>query len=200
MLPLAAACATLVCVLSLPGAVWLVRRCLAAGVVLLRRHPTRSLLVRAGWFAAALAVLAIPAFVAAVDWLPKIGAFDKETNLGNLIGPLSGWQLFGIWPVGDFRVDPHDLDACLRPDRRRDRRRRGRALVGLARGAPGSCSSTSTIAVVGCLLFVGISSPWVGGQDARDGLAGRARGGAWRRRGGAARAAGGSSRPACWRS
>ena len=52
---------------------------------------------------AALAVLAIPAFVAAVDWLPKIGAFDKETNLGNLIGPLSGWQLFGIWPVGDFR-------------------------------------------------------------------------------------------------
>ena len=41
----------------------------------------------------ALAVLAIPAYVAAVDWLPRIGAFDKATNLGNLIGPLSGWQL-----------------------------------------------------------------------------------------------------------
>ena len=56
-----------------------------------------------------LAVLAVPAFVAAVDWLPRIGDFGKESNLGNLIGPLSGWQLFGIWPIGDFRVRPDDL-------------------------------------------------------------------------------------------
>jgi hypothetical protein len=25
------------------------------------------------------------------------------TKFGNLLGPLSGWQLLGIWPVGDFR-------------------------------------------------------------------------------------------------
>ena len=163
VLPLAAACATLVCVLSLPGAVWLVAPLLAGGVFLLLRHPTRSLLVRAGWFAAALAVLAIPAFVAAVDWLPKIGAFDKETNLGNLIGPLSGWQLFGIWPVGDFRVDPHDLTPVY-----------VLIAVVIAAGVGGlwwawrrrawALLVYVTTAVVGCLIFVGISSPWVGGK------------------------------------
>ena len=114
----------------------------AAAVVPAAPAPTRSLLVRAGWFAAALAVLAIPAFVAAVDWLPKIGAFDKETNLGNLIGPLSGWQLFGIWPVGDFRVHPHDLTpvyvliaVVIAAGRRR-------ALVGLAPARLGAARST----------------------------------------------------------
>ncbi len=162
VLPLAAACATLVCVLSLPGAVWLVAPLLAAGGFVLRQR-TRSLLVRTGWFAAALAVLAIPAFVAAVDWLPKIGAFDKETNLGNLIGPLSGWQLFGIWPVGDFRVDPHDLTPVY-------------VLIAIviAAGVVGlwwawrqrawTLLVYALTALVGCLVFVGISSPWVAGK------------------------------------
>ena len=99
----------------------------------------RPLLLKAGAFAAGLAVLAIPAYVAAVDWLPRIGAFGKETNLGNLIGPLSGWQLFGIWPSGDFRVRPHDSAPDLRPDRGRARERarsasggRGEAELGAA--------------------------------------------------------------------
>jgi hypothetical protein len=162
VLPVAAACATLVCVLSLPGAVWLVAPLAAAGVFLLR-HPTRALLLRAGWFGAALVVLAIPAFVAAVDWLPKIGAFDKETNLGNLIGPLSGWQLFGIWPVGDFRVDPHDLTPIY-----------VLIAVVIAAGLGGLWWAWRRrawellvyvlTALVGCLVFVGISSPWVGGK------------------------------------
>ena len=163
VLPVAAACATLVCVLSLPGAVWLVAPLVAAAVFLLLRQPPRSLLVRVGWFAAAFAVLAIPAFVAAVDWLPKIGAFDKETNLGNLLGPLSGWQLFGIWPVGDFRVDPHDLTPVY-----------VLVAVVIAAGVGGLWWAWRqrawellvyvTTAVVGCLVFVGISSPWVGGK------------------------------------
>jgi len=162
-LPLAAACATLVCVLSLPGAVWLVAPLAAGGVVLLRR-PTRSLLVRAGWFVGALAVLAIPAYVAAVDWLPKIGAFDKETNLGNLIGPLSAWQLFGIWPIGDFRVKPHgDWTPAI-----------VLIVVVIAAAAAGLWWAWKRAAwrlltyvltsIVGCVVFVAISSPWVGGK------------------------------------
>jgi hypothetical protein len=160
--PLAAACAALVCVLSLPGALWLVPPLLAAAVVVLRR-PLRGGLLKAGAFAGALAVLAIPAFVAAVDWLPRIGAFNNETNLGNLIGPLSGWQLFGIWPVGDFRVHPHDgaptyvLIALVA----------AAGGVGLwwawRRGAWALLAYVST-AVIGCLVYVGISSPWVGGK------------------------------------
>jgi hypothetical protein len=162
VLPLAAACAALVCVLSLPGAVWLVAPLAAAGVFVLR-HATRSLLVRTGWFAAALVALAVPAFVAAVDWLPKIGAFDKETNLGNLIGPLSGWQVFGIWPVGDFRVDPGDLTPVY-----------VLIAVVIAAGVVGLWWAWRRrawellvyvlTALVGCLVFVGISSPWVGGK------------------------------------
>ena len=37
------------------------------------------------------------------------GGFRSGDELGNLIGPLSGLQLFGIWPIGDFRVRPHDM-------------------------------------------------------------------------------------------
>jgi hypothetical protein len=114
-------------------------------------------------FAAGLAVLAVPAYVAAVDWLPRIGAFDKATNLGNLSGPLSAWQLFGIWPSGDFRVHPHDsapvyvLIAVVI----------GAGLLGLswawARRA-WELLAYVVIAGVGCALFVSVSSPWVGGK------------------------------------
>jgi hypothetical protein len=161
-LPLAAACAALVCVLSLPGAVWLAPALLAATVAVLRRP--RPLLLKAGAFAAGLAVLAVPAYVAAVDWLPRIGAFGRETNLGNLVGPLSGWQLFGIWPIGDFRVRPHHyalpahvLIAVVI----------GAGLLGLwwawaRRGW--ELLAYVAIAGIGCALFLTVSSPWVGGK------------------------------------
>jgi len=160
-LPLAAACAALVCVLSLPGAVWLAPAALVATVLLLRR-PQR-LLPKAGVFVAGLALLAIPAFVAAVDWLPRIGAFDKETNLGNLIGPLSGFQLFGIWPSGDFRVHPHDSAPAY-------------VLIALVivAGVVGiwwawervawELLAYVVIAGLGCALFLAVSSPWVAGK------------------------------------
>jgi hypothetical protein len=162
VLPLAAACAALVCVLSLPGAVWLVPPLLLAVVVVLRR-PSSPLLWKAGAFVAAFAVLAVPSFVAAVDWLPRIGAFDEATNKGNLIGPLSGWQLFGIWPVGDFRVRPGDLTPVY-------------VLVAVViaasvgglwwawRRRAWALPVYVTTAVAGCLVYVGISSPWVGGK------------------------------------
>ena len=54
-------------------------------------------------------MLAVPAIVAAIDWLPKVSSFRAESELGNLFGPLSKLQAFGIWPVGDFRVRPHDI-------------------------------------------------------------------------------------------
>jgi len=161
-LPLAAASAAVVCVLSLPGALWLVPPLLVGAVVVLRR-PSRGLLLKTAVFVAALAVLAVPALVASVDWLGRIGDFGKESNLGNLIGPLSGWQLFGIWPIGDFRVRPDDLTpvyvlvAVVI----------GAGVVGLwwawRRGAWALPVYVAT-AVIGCLVYVGISSPWVGGK------------------------------------
>jgi hypothetical protein len=162
VLPLAAAFAAVVCVLSLPGAVWLLPAMVIAGVVVVRR-PGRPLLVKAGGFASAFAVLAVPAFVAAVDWLPRIGAFDKETNLGNLIGPLSGFQVFGIWPVGDFRIHPHDSAPAY-------------VLIAVVIAAGGlglwwawerrawELLAYAAVAGIGCALFLAVSSPWVGGK------------------------------------
>ena len=107
VLPLAAVCAAIVCVLSLPAAAWLAPALLGA-VVLLVRRPVKSLPVKLGIFAVAVVALAVPAIVAAVDWLPKVSGFRSESELANLFGPLSELQAFGIWPVGDFRLRPDD--------------------------------------------------------------------------------------------
>jgi hypothetical protein len=107
VLPLAIVCAAIVCVLSLPAAAWLLPALVVAAVLMVRQ-PVKSLPVKLGVFGAAAVVLAVPAIVAAVDWLPKVSGFRSESELGNLFGPLSELQAFGIWPVGDFRVRPHD--------------------------------------------------------------------------------------------
>jgi hypothetical protein len=158
VLPLAAACAALVCVLSLPGAVWLVPVLVAAAAI--ARRPSRPLLDKAAAFASATAVLAIPAIVAAIDWLPRVHTFRSESELGNLIHPLSGFQLFGVWLDGDFRSGPHHaaatylLIAIVL----------AAALVGVwwawrRRGWP--LLSYVATAAAGCVLVVAGGSPWV---------------------------------------
>src|SRR5262249_56623782 len=57
----------------------------------------------------ATALLSIPAFVAYDRWRHHIGGFRSSDELGNLIGPLNGFQVFGIWPSGDFRIEPDHL-------------------------------------------------------------------------------------------
>jgi hypothetical protein len=61
-----------------------------------------------GLLSAVTAVLALPMWVVLSSFLASdsnlyTGSSSAE-NLGNLIQPLSGWQLAGIWPVGDFRL------------------------------------------------------------------------------------------------
>jgi hypothetical protein len=158
VLPLAAACAALVCVLSLPGAVWIAPALVAAAA--LARRPSRVLLLKTGAFAAAAAVLAIPAIVAAVDWLPRVHTFRNESELGNLIRPLSGFQLFGVWLDGDFRVGPthsaatYVLISVVMAS----------ALLGAWwawRRRSWELLAYIGIAGAGCGLVVAVSSPWV---------------------------------------
>ena len=161
-LPLAAVCAAIVCVLSLPAVAWLAPAALIAAVLLWRR-PARSLPVKLGVFAAAVVLLSVPAIVAAVDWLPKVSNFRAETELGNLFGPLSKLQALGIWPVGDFRVRPHDtaptyvLIALVV----------AAGLVGLwwawRRDAWELPTYVGTVAL-GSGVVVAVSSPWVSGK------------------------------------
>jgi hypothetical protein len=134
VLPLAAVCAGIVCVLSLPAAAWLFPAVVIAAVFVLRR-PVRSLPAKLGLFAAAVLVLAVPAIVAAIDWLPKVSNFRAETELGNLFGPLSKLQafgLFGLWWA--WRRGAWELPTYL------------------------------GIVAVGSGAVVAVSSPWVSGK------------------------------------
>jgi hypothetical protein len=107
-IPLAAAAAAIVGVLSLGGAIWLALL-LPALVLLVVRRGTTVALGAVSAFAVAGVVFAIPPIVAALDWLPRSGAFTSGTEFGNLIRPLRFIQVAGIWPNGDFRRAPHDL-------------------------------------------------------------------------------------------
>jgi hypothetical protein len=164
VLPLAFACATLVSVLSIPGAVWLVPAIGAAiGIAFVLGSRLRPLLARAGVLAVSALVFAVPAVVAFWQWRSHLGAFHSSDELGNLAGPLSGWQLFGIWPVGDFREHPTQtaVTALL-------------IAIVIAAGIAGlwwawtrrswSLFAYVATAGIGCGVIVGFSSPWVGGK------------------------------------
>ncbi len=161
VVPLAAGCAALVCVLSLPGGLWLLPALLAAAVLVALR-PDRAQLRKAGAFALALGVLAIPAYVAAAEWLPTVGDFGKESELGNLVQKLSVLQLFGIWPGGDFRYrhDPAPVKVLI-----------VLVIVAAALGLWWAWTRRSwallvyvAVAGLGCAGYLLVSSPWIGGK------------------------------------
>jgi hypothetical protein len=110
--------------------------------------------------AGAALVLALPALLAAPDFLDNANAVARgEDDTGNLLGPLSPWQIAGIWPSGDFRVDP-------------DRHRATIVLVVLAlvasvlgavvayRRRAWRLLTLVGTAVVGAFVFVVSSGPW----------------------------------------
>ncbi|MDX6510291.1 MAG: hypothetical protein QOG81_2043, partial [Gaiellaceae bacterium] len=107
-IPLAVAAAALVDVLSLGGAVWLVL--LAPAIVLVAVLRGLGFAARAAaLFAAATALLALPAIVSALKWLPNAGAFTSGDELANLIRPLRWIQIAGVWAAPDFRRSPADF-------------------------------------------------------------------------------------------
>ena len=71
-----------------------------------------------GLLAVTTAVLALPVWVVLSSFLggdSNLFSSGQSTSekLGNLIQPLSGWQLAGIWPVGDFRLRAPTLPSAL---------------------------------------------------------------------------------------
>ena len=108
-------------------------------------------------------IFSIPSLWVSARWLGRYGSFTSADELGNLLHRLSWLQAFGIWPSGDFRVAPHNLDVT-------------RALVALAAAAavfacvvavrrravelPTAIAS----AVFACVVYLGLGSPWIGGK------------------------------------
>lgn len=108
LLPLAVAGAALLSVLSVGGAIWLLLPALA---VLARLAHTRQFQPLA-WTAGAFGLFVLPA-VAVGHYLLSADTNEPlrdEGELGNLFAPLSVLQLAGVWPVGDFRGRPDEME------------------------------------------------------------------------------------------
>jgi hypothetical protein len=112
VLPAAAAVAAALAVLSLGGAIWILPIAVPALAVALWRGRVPALARTAALGAAAL-VLALPSLAVAGSFLrhDNTATFTNRSELGNLVRPLSFWQLFGIWPTGDFRLPSSAPDA-----------------------------------------------------------------------------------------
>jgi hypothetical protein len=106
--PLAVTTAAALGVLNVSILPWFGPVLLAVAVGLLASrglHTRRAFAMEAAAFAAVTAVLSYPS-------LAVVGKFVRGTTdalsggaqLGNLLGPLSFWHAFGIWPTGDFRL------------------------------------------------------------------------------------------------
>jgi hypothetical protein len=134
-----------------------------APLVVVRRGAAFA--VRAAFaFAATGLVLAIPPIVAAIEWLPRSGAFTSGTELGNLIPPgLRFVQVAGIWPKGDFRYAPHDLTPTYVLVAVVFAAAAGGLLWAWIRGA-WDLLLFAAGALLGALVLFEVGSPWVAGK------------------------------------
>ena len=85
-------------------------------------HRARAVAASGGWLIAITAVCVVPVWIVLSDFLSNKGNLLNElfssgqsvhTKLGNLIHPLSVWQLAGIWPIGDFRLTAPTVQSVL---------------------------------------------------------------------------------------
>jgi hypothetical protein len=114
MVPLAIAAGALIQTVQVGAGVWVAPALLilALAWVLPRpgRRRLRTIVASIGALAAMTAVLIVPVWVSLGSFLshglPGLLAEGQTRgeDLGNLLHPLSGWQLAGIWPAGDFRI------------------------------------------------------------------------------------------------
>jgi hypothetical protein len=162
LLPLATVSAALVAVLNVAAAVWLGPLLLMALVVGVRRYGV-TFARSVATFAAVGLVLSIPSLISLTGFVSDVSLNTKESELGNLVHPLSWLQLFGIWPVGDFRFRPGLMGPVY-------------VLIGIviAAGAAGLAWSSRCrrwelplyvgSAVVGSAIATTVGSPWIGAK------------------------------------
>ncbi len=106
LVPLALAIAALLTMVGSGGLVWVAPALAFVGIAVWRTQGLGTLAARAVPLALLVALFAIPALFAAGVFSPTQGGLTSDAELGNLIAPLSVFQYVGIWPNGDFRLDP----------------------------------------------------------------------------------------------
>jgi hypothetical protein len=104
--PLAIAVTALLAMVGSGGLVWIAPILGLVALAIWRHEGLRSLAQRAVPIALLVALLGIPLLFAAGVFSPTQGGLTDGAELGNLVGPLSVFQYAGIWPSGDFRLDP----------------------------------------------------------------------------------------------
>jgi hypothetical protein len=163
-LPLALAASATLAVLTAAGAaLWLLPMLALGLLALVLRRGAATALGRLALVAAVTALVTLP-------WLIDAGLLPRESSaltdpgeLGNLIGPLKIWQGVGIWPAGDFRVDPANTFATV-------------AFIALAllaaafglqaiwrRRSLGAAAFVAGL-LAGAAVLVLVGSPWVSGK------------------------------------
>jgi hypothetical protein len=122
LLPIAVAAAALILVLGIGAAAFIVPPLVVTVIFWVRRAwpaELKGVALDVGLLAIVTAALALPVWITVVEFLDKLHTLLTGTNrtaeevLGNLLAPLSGWQLAGIWPIGDFRLHPPTVPSVL---------------------------------------------------------------------------------------
>jgi hypothetical protein len=174
LLPAAIAVAALIDAFGPGVAVWVLP---LLGIVVLAwlwrsraAHAMRAVLVRTISLGALVLVLALPAWLVLSASLSYEAGYASHTAsstpgeaLGNLVHPLSVFQLAGVWPVGDLRLTPSTLPTAL-------------FIVVIALGVAIALWSSARRRVAGVAAYVGVAvvgcgaiwllggTPWVIGK------------------------------------
>jgi hypothetical protein len=168
LLPVAVAAAALIVTLGVGAAAWVLPALVGVVIAWLlraRRGKLWGVAQGVALLGVTAAVLALPMWVVLSSFLGNdsnlfTSGQPRSETLANLFQPLSGWQLVGIWPVGDFRLRSPTVPSVL--------------LIGLALLAAAvaiwftvsrrqlTVATYVALALVGCgvFYFVG-STPWV---------------------------------------
>jgi len=121
LLGVAITAAALIVTLGPGAAAWVVPALIGVVIVWViraRRDELWSVARGVGLLSVTTAVLALPMWVVLSSFLEADSNLfsagqPKSEKLGNLLEPLSGWQIAGIWPVGDFRYHPPTVATVL---------------------------------------------------------------------------------------
>jgi hypothetical protein len=162
VLPLAAVSVALLGVVSGGGAAWLAPPLTFTLLLSLRSVGLLPTLRTSVAFVLAGAALAIPVTAATLTWL-DVGVGFTEDQTGNLRGPLSRLQIFGIWLNGDFRRPPPDLDATHLFIAVAGVTAALGVVLALRRRAWELPLAVATVAF-SCTIYVEFFSPWIGAK------------------------------------